>query len=445
MEPSFSGALSTYTTGDANTEVAYGVQVRYLSAAASNKPTGTDHALLTMSYSSSWAMQMAGDWRTNEWYVRNLNSSVWGGWSTLLHSGNYSTYAPTKTGTGASGTWGISISGTAANASAVAWSGVSSKPTTLVGYGITDATPSSHVGTGSTAHANAVASGDAGFMTGADKTKLDGIATGATANTGTVTSIGGTGTVSGLTLTGSITTTGNLTLAGTLAVLPSNFASQTANTVLIAPNGISGVPTFRALVAADIPTLNQNTSGTASNITGTLAVANGGTGVGTLTGIVKGNGTGVMTAAIAGTDFVAPATLASYALLASPSFTGNVSVAKTVSFTPTSISATTTSTAVSFINGQKQTINFNTGSTTTTITLNMAGVNTTVGSYQLLLNNNIAMSTITWAAGTNVTAIRWVQGTASPTLNMAINTQNIVSLYYDGTYIYLAASKIGAV
>jgi molybdopterin biosynthesis enzyme MoaB len=38
------------------------------------------------------------------------------------------------------------------------------------------------------------------------------------------------------------------------------------------------VPTFRAIVAADIPTLNQNTTGTASNVTGTVAIANGGTG-----------------------------------------------------------------------------------------------------------------------------------------------------------------------
>lgn len=34
----------------------------------------------------------------------------------ILHAGNYNTYAPTKTGTGASGTWGISITGNAATA-----------------------------------------------------------------------------------------------------------------------------------------------------------------------------------------------------------------------------------------------------------------------------------------------------------------------------------------
>ena len=101
---------------------------------------------------------------------------------------------------------------------------------------------------------------------------------GYTTNVGTVTSVSGTGTVSGLTLSGTVTSAGSLTLGGTLAVTPSNFASQTANTILAAPNGSAGVPTFRAIVAADVPTLNQNTTGTASNVTGIVAVANGGTG-----------------------------------------------------------------------------------------------------------------------------------------------------------------------
>lgn len=93
------------------------------------------------------------------------------------------------------------------------------------------------------------------------------IGAGTSSTTGTVTSISGTGTVSGLTLTGTVTSTGNLTLGGTLAVTPSNFAPQTANTVLAAPNGIAGTPTFRSLVAADIPTLNQNTTGNAATAT----------------------------------------------------------------------------------------------------------------------------------------------------------------------------------
>ena len=121
-----------------------------------------------------------------------------------------------------------------------------------------------------------------------------------TPTTGTVTSVGGTGTVNGITLTGTVTSSGSLTLGGTLAVTPSNFASQTANTVLAAPNGSAGVPTFRAIVAADIPTLNQNTTGTAANVTGTVAVANGGTGATSLTSgyLVKGNGTSAASASV---------------------------------------------------------------------------------------------------------------------------------------------------
>jgi hypothetical protein len=94
------------------------------------------------------------------------------------------------------------------------------------------------------------------------------IGAGTSSTTGTVTSVATSGTVSGLTLTGgTITTTGTITLGGTLAVLPSNFASQTANTFLAAPNGAAGTPTFRAVVAADIPTLNQNTTGNAATAT----------------------------------------------------------------------------------------------------------------------------------------------------------------------------------
>ena len=54
---------------------------------------------------------------------------------------------------------------------------------------------------------NATTSDD-GLMSSTDKTKLDGVATGATANTGTVTSVSGSGGISG-----SVTTTGSLSLS----------------------------------------------------------------------------------------------------------------------------------------------------------------------------------------------------------------------------------------
>lgn len=59
---------------------------------------------------------------------------------------------------------------------------IGSKPTTLSGYGIVDATPLTHVAAGGGAHADVVESGASGFMTGAQAAKLAGIATNATAN-----------------------------------------------------------------------------------------------------------------------------------------------------------------------------------------------------------------------------------------------------------------------
>lgn len=90
-------------------------------------------------------------------------------------------------------------------------------------------------------------------------------ASGTATNTGWVAASAGTGTVSsvGLALptdvfdiSGSpVTTSGTLTGA---------FDSQTAKYFFAAPNASAGTPSFRAMVASDVPTLNQNTTGTAA-------------------------------------------------------------------------------------------------------------------------------------------------------------------------------------
>ena len=56
------------------------------------------------------------------------------------------------------------------------------------------------------------------------------------------------------------------------------------------------------------------TGGSITGITD-LAVADGGTGASTLTGVLKGNGTSAFTAATAGTDFVAPGTATTFTAL----------------------------------------------------------------------------------------------------------------------------------
>ena len=94
-----------------------------------------------------------------------------------------------------------------------------------------------------------------------------------------------TGGVSSVSATTPVVATGTTTpvisLAASYGDTQNPYASKTANNILAAPNGTSGVPTFRAIVGADIPTLNQNTTGTSGNVTGIVAVANGGTGTAT--------------------------------------------------------------------------------------------------------------------------------------------------------------------
>lgn len=57
---------------------------------------------------------------------------------------------------------------------------------------------------------------------------------------------------------------------------------------------------------------------------GVLQVTNGGSGVATITGVVKGNGTSAFSAATAGTDYVAPATATTFT--ATQTFSGTSSV-----------------------------------------------------------------------------------------------------------------------
>jgi hypothetical protein len=71
-------------------------------------------------------------------------------------------------------------------------------------------------------------------------------------------------------------------LSSTLAISSGGTGTATGapqNDVFAGPSsGGTGAPSFRALVAADVPTLNQSTSGTAAGLSSTLAVTSGGTG-----------------------------------------------------------------------------------------------------------------------------------------------------------------------
>jgi len=125
---------------------------------------------------------------------------------------------------------------------------------------------------------------------------------------GTVTSVGMT-TPTGLTVTGSpVTSSGTLALSITSGYSIPTTASQTtwdtaygwgnhASAGYVVSGGALGTPSSGTLTNCTFPTLNQNTTGTASNVTGTVAIANGGTGATTLAGasIVTYTGTETLT------------------------------------------------------------------------------------------------------------------------------------------------------
>ncbi|GAT62187.1 beta strand repeat-containing protein [Paludibacter jiangxiensis] len=99
----------------------------------------------------------------------------------------------------------------------------------------------------------------------------------------------GSGSVTsvGLSLPSIFTVTNSpVTASGTLT---GTLNSQSAGTFLAAPTGSSGVPTFRAISATDIPLLNQNTTGNAATATTAVTVTGSAqpaiTSVGTLTGL----------------------------------------------------------------------------------------------------------------------------------------------------------------
>lgn len=95
------------------------------------------NAPVSGNYSHVLSVNGAGDNRTVQVYLGDVPGYLWwrpnqGGtwhpWERILTSNNFNSWAPTLTGTGASGTWSINVTGSAGS---VAWTNVSSRPTAL--------------------------------------------------------------------------------------------------------------------------------------------------------------------------------------------------------------------------------------------------------------------------------------------------------------------------
>ena len=100
------------------------------------KPSKDGHVLTFAWDNNGLGAQLSiQDGKNNHLEIRGANNnsseSDWEDWKMVLDSTNYNTYSPKLDGTGATGTWGIDISGNAATATkadSVAWEDVSDKP-----------------------------------------------------------------------------------------------------------------------------------------------------------------------------------------------------------------------------------------------------------------------------------------------------------------------------
>ena len=220
---------------------------------------------------------------------------------------------------------------------------------------------------------------------------------------GSVTSVNAT-VPTGLSVTSSaITTSGNIVISNNLAA---GFVSSA---------GVNGALTSSTTIAGSA--ITGNIAGNAANVTGTVAVANGGSGATTLSGLLKGNGTSAFTAAVAGTDYVIPS--------------GNVATATTATSATTATTAGNVTGTVAVANG---------GTGTTTLTGYLSGNGTAAVTASATIPTTALSGTVTNAQlANNAITINGTStalgGTASITLLSATtagSTTNVASTYSGG-------------
>lgn len=307
---------------------------------------------------------------------------------------------------------------------------------------------------------------------------------------GTVTSVDGSGGTTGLTLTGGpVTTSGTLTLGGTLVVsnggtgtntltgyvkgtgttamtasttIPNTditglgtMSTQAASAVAITGGTIDGASvgaTTASTVRATSVTVTGLTASKpiftdASNVltnTGTVDVVNGGTGVATLTGIVKGNGTSAFTAATAGTDYVEPGTATTFTAAQSFPASGILLKGSSTGYTTfASANASATAYTVTFP-AETMTVGFRNvppvGTKAASYTLGLADV----GKYvQITTGGSIIIPNSVFSEGDAVSVFN--NTTAAITITCTITTAYISGINTDKATVSLATRGIATI
>jgi hypothetical protein len=277
-----------------------------------------------------------------------------------------------------------------------------------------------------------------------------------------------TGNVSG----SSGSTTGNAATANLATQAVNLSGTQTAKFVYAAPNEINGTASFRALIASDIPTLNQSTTGNASTATKLAASKNingvafdGSTDItvtaaaGTLTGSTLNSsvtGSSLTSVGIIGTGTWRGTTIGvlyggtgtttstgtgSVVLSDSPTFTTAVTLPSNTSI------GTTTSTELSYVHGVTSAIQSQIDSKIAKAGGTFTGAVTVSDTTQA---TSYSTGSLILSGGLGIAKNLYVQGNVDITGNININGQitgslteiNVTNLNVSDSLIYLADGNL---
>jgi hypothetical protein len=228
--------------------------------------------------------------------------------------------------------------------------------------------------------------------------------------------LGNTSIALGATVTsvGNLTLT-NATISSVASTFPNSFLTNSAVTIGNTSVSLGGTATTVGNLTL--------TNVTISSVSTPITVAEGGTGVATLTGIVKASGTSAFAAATAGTDYVAPATATTFT--ATQTFNGSSSTLAEVLINAaetTTVSATAATGTINY-DVTTQSVLYYTSNASANWTVNFRGSSGTSLNTLLSTNQTITVAFLvsqgatayyanaTTIDGTSVTP-KWQGGTA---------------------------------